>query len=70
MIKAMALGAHAILLGRPYIYGLACNGQQGVEDVFKAIKADLEVTMGSMGIKEPTADELEGVLLHQEIPML
>lgn len=62
VLKAMALGAHAILLGRPYIYGLACNGQQGIEDVFRALKADLEVTMGSMGIKELTKTELEGVL--------
>lgn len=62
VLKAMALGAHAILLGRPYIYGLACNGQQGVEDVFKCLKADLEVTMGSMGIKELTREELEGVI--------
>lgn len=66
----MALGAHAVLLGRPYIYGLACNGQEGVEDVFKAIKADLEVTMGSMGIKELTTTELEGSLSQKEIAKL
>lgn len=70
VIKAMALGAHAILLGRPYIYGLACNGQQGVEDVFKALKADLEVTMGSMGIKELTKAELQGILAPQASPRL
>ncbi|CCG84025.1 protein of unknown function [Taphrina deformans PYCC 5710] len=62
VLKAMAIGADAILLGRPYIYGLACDGQRGVENVFKSLKADLEVTMGSMGIKELTKAELQGVI--------
>lgn len=66
IIKAMAIGAHAILLGRPYIYGLACDGQRGVENVFKSLKADLEVTMGSMGLRELTKAELKGVIRHTE----
>lgn len=62
VVKAMALGADAILLGRPYVYGLAVDGQRGVESVFQALKADLEVTMGSLGLKTLRKDELKGII--------
>lgn len=62
VIKAMAIGADAVLIGRPYMYGLAVNGQQGVEDVLKALKADLEITMGATGLKTLNKDELSGIL--------
>jgi isopentenyl diphosphate isomerase/L-lactate dehydrogenase-like FMN-dependent dehydrogenase len=62
IIKAMALGANGVLLGRAYIYGLAVHGQKGVEEVFRGIKADLEITMGQLGIDELTREQLDGVL--------
>ena len=62
IIKAMALGAQGVLLGRAYIYGLAVNGQKGVEEVFKGIKADIEISMGQLGIDELTREQLDGVL--------
>jgi len=49
IIKALALGAQAVLLGRPYTYGLALAGEDGVEFVIRSILCDLEVTMGLMG---------------------
>ncbi|KAF8527430.1 oxidoreductase [Hysterangium stoloniferum] len=49
IIKALALGAQAVLLGRPYVYGLALAGEDGVEFVIRSILCDLEVTMGLMG---------------------
>ncbi|MFX6230424.1 alpha-hydroxy-acid oxidizing protein, partial [Acinetobacter baumannii] len=41
MFKALALGARAVLLGRPYVYGLAVAGEQGVAEVIQNIIAEL-----------------------------
>ncbi|KAF7965936.1 hypothetical protein HWV62_40919 [Athelia sp. TMB] len=58
IIKALALGAQAVLLGRPWMYGLAIDGEKGVEEVLRSTLADLEVTMGLAGYK--SIDELQG----------
>jgi len=58
MIKAVALGANAVLLGRPYVYGLALGGQAGVEAVIRSILADMDVTMGLSG--NYSVDEMRG----------
>jgi lactate 2-monooxygenase len=42
--KAIALGADAVLLGRPYVYGLAIAGQRGVRDVIRNLLNDFELT--------------------------
>lgn len=49
--KAIALGAKAICIGRPYVYGLALAGQQGVYEVLRNFMADFELTMGLAGCK-------------------
>ena len=48
VIKALALGAEAVLLGRPFLYGLALDGQAGVEHVLRCLLAevDLALTLG------------------------
>ncbi|KAH8082472.1 oxidoreductase [Cristinia sonorae] len=51
IFKAIALGAQAVLVGRPFVFGLACGGQAGVEQVIKSINADLEITLGLSGHK-------------------
>jgi len=56
-IKALALGADAVLLGRPYIWGLALEGQEGVEKVLKMVLAELDLTMALCGYTRP--DQLE-----------
>jgi lactate 2-monooxygenase len=53
VLKALALGADAVCLGRPYIWGLALEGQQGVETVLKMILAELDLTMALCGYTEP-----------------
>ncbi len=53
VIKALALGADAVCLGRPYIWGLALEGQAGVETVLKMILADFDLTMALSGYTEP-----------------
>ena len=47
MEKAQA--ADAVLLGRPYLYGLALGGQEGVEHVLRCLLAELDLTMGNAG---------------------
>ncbi|KAG7444945.1 FMN-dependent alpha-hydroxy acid dehydrogenase [Guyanagaster necrorhizus] len=49
IIKAIALGAQAVLLGRPYMYGLAISGEQGVEEVVRGILCEAEITLGLCG---------------------
>jgi isopentenyl diphosphate isomerase/L-lactate dehydrogenase-like FMN-dependent dehydrogenase len=49
VLKAIALGARAILLGRPYAYGLAVAGKNGVRDVLLNLIADLDLTLGLAG---------------------
>jgi lactate 2-monooxygenase len=49
VIKAVALGASAVLLGRPYAYGLAVGGQAGVEAVIRQLAAELDITLALVG---------------------
>jgi lactate 2-monooxygenase len=56
MVKALALGAQAVLLGRPYVYGLALGGEAGVRHVLRALRTDFELTMRLAGL--PTLTEL------------
>jgi len=49
IIKAVALGAQGVMVGRPYVYGLAKSGQEGVEAVLRALLADLDVSLGLAG---------------------
>ncbi|WP_246186876.1 alpha-hydroxy-acid oxidizing protein [Microlunatus speluncae] len=49
VIKAVALGAAAVLIGRPYVYGLALAGADGVREVIDNLAADLDLTLGLSG---------------------
>jgi isopentenyl diphosphate isomerase/L-lactate dehydrogenase-like FMN-dependent dehydrogenase len=48
-LKALALGARAVLLGRPYIWGLALGGKEGVVEVLRSLLADLDLAMALSG---------------------
>ncbi|MCI0712189.1 MAG: lactate 2-monooxygenase [Chloroflexi bacterium] len=64
MFKALALGAKAVCLGRPYVYGLAAGGYMGVREVIRNFKADFELTMrlsGCRSVDEITRDALKYV---------
>lgn len=50
ILKALALGADACSIGRPYLYGLAAGGQKGVESVLAKFQAELTRNMMLMGI--------------------
>jgi lactate 2-monooxygenase len=49
--KALALGADAVLIGRPYIYGLALGGQAGVTHVMRTLLAELDRTIADSGYR-------------------
>jgi lactate 2-monooxygenase len=49
VVKALALGADAVLLGRPYAYGLAVGGQEGVETVIRHLLAESDLTLALAG---------------------
>ncbi|MFN7435877.1 MAG: alpha-hydroxy-acid oxidizing protein, partial [Bacteroidota bacterium] len=51
MFKALALGATAVCIGRPYAYGLAIAGQRGVYEVLRHFMADFELTMALAGCR-------------------
>jgi len=48
---ALALGADAVLLGRPYVYGLAVAGAAGVQAVLEHVLAELDLTLGLVGAR-------------------
>ncbi|RDH30423.1 FMN-dependent alpha-hydroxy acid dehydrogenase [Aspergillus welwitschiae] len=65
IIKALCLGADAVLVGRPVIYGLAIDGKNGAEAVMKGLLADLWQTMSLSGIRtvaECTRDKIRKVV--------
>ncbi|CAI50653.1 lactate 2-monooxygenase [Natronomonas pharaonis DSM 2160] len=62
--KALALGADACLIGRPFIYGLALGGQDGVEHVLENLIADFDLTMGLAG--RDAATDLDRETLRHE----
>jgi isopentenyl diphosphate isomerase/L-lactate dehydrogenase-like FMN-dependent dehydrogenase len=53
IVKALALGADAVLLGRPYLWGLALDGAAGVETVLRMLLAELDLTLALCGYARP-----------------
>jgi L-lactate dehydrogenase (cytochrome) len=51
VLKAIALGARAVMVGRPYLYGLARAGQAGVEQALGILKTELDRTMALVGVR-------------------
>ncbi|KAJ6581957.1 oxidoreductase [Mycena capillaripes] len=58
IVKALALGAQAVILGRPWLYGGIVAGQEGIEQVLKHTLADLDTTLGNSGYS--SLSEIQG----------
>jgi isopentenyl diphosphate isomerase/L-lactate dehydrogenase-like FMN-dependent dehydrogenase len=56
VVKALALGARAVLIGRAYLWGLAVNGQTGVENVLDILRGGIDSAM--RGLELSSVDEL------------
>jgi 4-hydroxymandelate oxidase len=53
ILKALALGARAVLIGRPVLWGLAAGGEQGVRAVLDMLRRELDVAMAIAGCRTP-----------------
>ena len=49
VVKAIALGANSVLVGRPICYGLACDGAEGVAKVLEILQKELQLAMALAG---------------------
>lgn len=63
VIKAIAQGASAVLVGRPFIYGLAAGGEHGVRQVLRNLLADFELSMSMSGLK--SVSEIDSSILFK-----
>lgn len=52
VFKAIALGAQLVFVGRPVLYGLAVDGQRGIEDVFGILKQEFDIAMALAGVSK------------------
>jgi isopentenyl diphosphate isomerase/L-lactate dehydrogenase-like FMN-dependent dehydrogenase len=64
VITALALGANAVLLGRPYVYGLAVAGQRGVERVIRNLMAEIDLTLALVGGRDVKALDRSWITLR------
>ena len=54
VLKALALGARAVLVGRPYVWGLGLGGEDGVKQVLRSLLADFDLTLALSGYTKPS----------------
>ncbi|HEX9414384.1 MAG TPA: alpha-hydroxy-acid oxidizing protein [Ktedonobacterales bacterium] len=64
VLKALALGARAVLLGRPYMWGLALNGEAGVREVLLNLLAEFDLTLALSGYA--SCGEVDGATISRE----
>jgi lactate 2-monooxygenase len=69
-LKALALGATAVLLGRPYVYGLAIAGEAGVREVLLNLLADFDLALGLSGATALSDLEETALTVRTEQPNL
>ena len=67
VFKALALGARAVLVGRPLFWGLAVDGENGVRSVLAMLSDELEGTMGMCG--RPTIDSIDAEVISGVSPL-
>lgn len=67
VVKALALGARAVLIGRPVFWGLAVDGEAGVLDVLRILRDEIETTMAMCG--RPSIGSIDGSLISASPPL-
>jgi 4-hydroxymandelate oxidase len=69
VLKALALGAHAVLLGRPVLHGLTNAGAQGVAHVLRVLRDELEIAMALCGCASTSgiSTQAHAGLLYQPV---
>ncbi len=61
VLKALALGARAVLIGRPYLWGLTVNGEEGVRHVLELLRNEILLAMALVG--RPTIEDIDRTLI-------
>ena len=67
ILKALALGANAVMLGRPVLWGLAAYGPEGVQKVLELVQTELATSMGLSGITSISGIHRTLVKLHRQL---
>jgi isopentenyl diphosphate isomerase/L-lactate dehydrogenase-like FMN-dependent dehydrogenase len=65
VVKALALGARAVLIGRPYVWGLGLGGEDGVRHVLRSILAEMDLSMALSGLR--SIAEIDRSLLERSL---
>jgi isopentenyl diphosphate isomerase/L-lactate dehydrogenase-like FMN-dependent dehydrogenase len=65
IVKALALGAKMVLIGRPYVYGLAIQGEEGVRHVLKSLLGDFNLNLHLSGISSVSPEHLNRSFLRR-----
>ncbi|PLB48131.1 putative FMN dependent dehydrogenase [Aspergillus steynii IBT 23096] len=65
IVKALALGAKMVLVGRPYVYGLALRGEEGVRHVLRSLLGDFNLTLHLSGIPSVRPEHLNREVLRR-----
>ena len=68
IVKALALGARAVLIGRPLFWGLAVDGENGLTAVLEMLRDELDATMGMCG--RPTIADIDRDIIGTVSPLL
>lgn len=68
IFKALALGAHSVLIGRPLFWGLAVDGEDGLRAVLELLRDELDATMGMCGCA--TVDDVRAATVDMVSPLL
>lgn len=68
VFKALALGARAVLVGRPYVYALALAGETGVHELVANLVAELDLTMGLAGVPSVALITAEALSPERSVP--
>lgn len=63
--KALSVGADACMIGKPWIYGLAARGKQGINDILAILKNELKIVMTHLGIS--SVNELNRHMLVKDV---
>ena len=69
IVKALALGANGVLIGRPWLWAVAARGEKGLTDYLRVLRQDIAVCMALMGVNriaDITPDLLERARLTED----
>ena len=55
VLKALCLGAIAVLIGRPIFWGLCVDGENGIFNILKILETELDIAMAYLGVKDVSA---------------